>query len=487
MGAGKPRGVSGDKRRLAGLALLRRTAAVLCANSFDLADLYYKMSSERKEVPLSAREARERWKLFLRRRAAAYAGHFVNLYVSVPFCSTRCDFCEFYNKTGASPEEVKDYLKATAEELRYFGGAFRGLKVRHLFIGGTPSYPDASGLSALLDGIFSSFSFAEDGQKVMECAPSTMSREKIDIARAHGLNKITMGVQTLDEKVSAAINRPQKTGAAIEFMDRIGSAGFAFGMNVDLIMGLHGESAAGFLRSFSRTLGRGPETVTVYGLSPTAIYVKKFYGGDTAAIYRHLEKFRGKTEKRMLELAEAGGYVLLRRVQTREWLFCRKDKAAKYFEYYTYSSGFSQASFSTLGIGSGARSVLYGDFGYAQSLRVPRRFDSGSKMFSGGAIDLRDEMLKHLFVSFRSGAPVMIAQFRQSFGLDPLAEFSDPLRELAALGYVEAGGGYIRLLRNTPEDCLFCGLVLVGLGRFLREILPAFPEHIAGRLLPKAG
>lgn len=446
-------------------------AKVLADRGFDLCDLYYRMSSKKNTRTLSAAGAGRLWRSFLAEKLKRSGGQ-LNLYVNVPFCATKCDFCGFYSRPGAGRAEVVKYTDAVIAEMKYFGGIFRNAKVDQLYIGGTPSYLSNAELARLLRAVFSEFTFTREGSRILECAPGSMTSAKVRTARSYGLNRINIGVQTLNEKVLRAINRPQKSSHVLGLIKEVNALGFGYGCNADLILGL--EDAPGFLGSFSRVVKSGPETVSVYDLCPIGRYVDKFYKGDAVAARAEVARVRAAAEGPMLELAKKNGYLMICRNNSREWLFCKKDRFEKYSRHSTYSGEFSPFPSSTLGIGSSARSLMYGEYSYMQDAGVMQDFLPGAGLFTGSRVGRYEEMLKFIFVAFRTGLPVSPGKFKKRFGEDLAARFKEPLAELAVLKYVKITAKGVVLARTGPEDLFFCGLCLIGLRRFVRDVLPYF-------------
>ena len=469
-------------RRRAGLLLTKRIAGVLARNGFDLCDLYYRMSFRKKSKTFSAAGVGNLWRGFLEKKFAA-SGGLMNLYVNIPFCKTKCDFCGFFAKAGAEKAEINRYTEALIEELEYFGNVFAGTKINHLYIGGTPSCLDNRELERLFKAVFSAFIFTPEGIRIFECAPSTLTFSKLALTKKYGLNRINMGVQSLDEKVLLALNRPQKSSHVMDLIGKINASGFEYGTNVDLILGLFGEGLPGFLRSFARIAAGGPETISVYDLCPVRGYVSKFYGNDGAAARGDIARMRAGAEGPMKAIAKKAGYILTCRNKDREWVFCKKESFKKYSIYTSYSAEFSPAPVSTLGAGSGARSLMYGYCGYIQREGIMREFTPGAGVFSGEFTGKHEEMLKFIFVAFRTGEPVSLALFKKRFSEDLLLKFRAALADLEAMGCVKITDKQLILKCSSPEELLFCGLHLIGLEGFLKEILPSFPGHITKQVV----
>lgn len=195
----------------------------------------------------------------------------IALYVGIPFCPTRCAYCSF---VSASVEKsfalVEPYLDALKAEIRSAGKLCReaGLRVRAFYMGGgTPTTLTASQMDGLLAALTDSFDFAACGEYTVEAGrPDTVTPEKLAVLKRHGVTRVSINPQTMEDNVLRAIGRRHTASEIAAAMEQVAAAGFAH-VNMDLIAGLPEDTPEGFRRSLDRCMAFGADNLTVHTLS----------------------------------------------------------------------------------------------------------------------------------------------------------------------------------------------------------------------------
>ena len=194
-----------------------------------------------------------------------------SLYVSIPFCPTRCAYCSFVSHSiERAGKLVPDYLDCLARELEavaHFAG-HRGLRLKTVYVGGgTPTTLSAGQLEELLDVIARWFDLGCTQEFTVEAGrPDTVTREKLLALRRGGVTRLAINPQTLDDRVLEAIGRRHTAAQALEAFALARECGFD-NINMDLIAGLPLDSLAGFERTLDGVLALRPEGITVHTLS----------------------------------------------------------------------------------------------------------------------------------------------------------------------------------------------------------------------------
>ena len=180
------------------------------------------------------------------------------VYVHVPFCTRRCDYCAFATWTDRS------HLMAA-----YAGGCIRELEAAGLppatsvfFGGGTPSLLP----HALLTSILAAAEWAPGAEVTVECNPDDVAPELLEAYRSAGVTRISLGVQSLSPAVLAALGRDHDPVVAVRAARLVAAAGFR-SWNVDLIYGAAGESAEDWAATVDGVLALGPPHVSAYALT----------------------------------------------------------------------------------------------------------------------------------------------------------------------------------------------------------------------------
>ncbi len=199
---------------------------------------------------------------------AVTPGGAFGIYVHVPFCATRCGYCDFNTYTsaelgGASPD---GWLAALGAELRLAAAACGPVAVDTVFVGGgTPSLLGAERLAAVLDAVRANFPLAGDAEVTTEANPEFTSTEFFDAIRAAGYTRVSLGMQSVSPRVLTALNRTHSPGRAVEAAREARAAGFDH-LNLDLIYGTPGETDADLLESVEAALDAGVDHVSAYAL-----------------------------------------------------------------------------------------------------------------------------------------------------------------------------------------------------------------------------
>ncbi len=199
-------------------------------------------------------------------------GSQIGVYVGIPFCPTRCRYCSF---AAVSLEThghlVKGFLAALEREIEAMSSlcAEFGWRVESIYLGGgTPSSLEEEAFSKLLDLLNQAFFTASTVEYNVEAGrPETVSRGKLAAMSRHGVNRISINPQTMEESTLKEIGRGhsirdiyEAVAMAREFPELL--------LNMDLILGLPGENGAVFLESLQKVMTIGPENITIHTLAP---------------------------------------------------------------------------------------------------------------------------------------------------------------------------------------------------------------------------
>ena len=195
----------------------------------------------------------------------------IDIYVGIPFCPTRCVYCSFVSQSvEKSFALVPPYVEALAAELRAGGEMVRraGLRVRSFYMGGgTPTTLTAEQMDTVLTAFESSFDLTDCTERTVEAGrPDTITPEKLAVLRSHGVDRVSVNPQTLEDRVLAAIGRRHTAEDIRRAMDLVGRYGFAH-VNMNLIAGLPEDTAEGFRRSLDGCLTMGADNITVHTLA----------------------------------------------------------------------------------------------------------------------------------------------------------------------------------------------------------------------------
>lgn len=194
-----------------------------------------------------------------------------SLYVSIPFCPSRCAYCSFVSQSVEKAARLlPDYLTLLCREIHFTGevAAALGLRLETVYIGGgTPTILEADQLKKLFAAIEESFTFSTLREYTVEAGrPDTVTPEKLRAIKDAGAGRISVNPQTMDEEILKAIGRkhtPRDILNAYAMARKVGIES----INMDIIAGLPGDSPEIFQKTMDAVLALGPEAVTVHTLS----------------------------------------------------------------------------------------------------------------------------------------------------------------------------------------------------------------------------
>lgn len=191
-----------------------------------------------------------------------------SLYISIPFCPSRCAYCSFVSYTsGRLLSLIPEYLVALCEDVRRLLGEIRslGLKLKTVYIGGgTPTILDADQLRLLLSTVAEGADVSALEEYTLESGrPDTITAEKFAVAREYGISRVSVNPQTLSNTVLHKIGRNHTAEEFLAAYDIAKNSGIRC-INTDLIAGLPGDTFTTFARSFDKILELSPENITVH-------------------------------------------------------------------------------------------------------------------------------------------------------------------------------------------------------------------------------
>ena len=194
-----------------------------------------------------------------------------SLYVSIPFCPTRCSYCSFVSSSVEKTAKlIPQYLSLLCEEIRHTAKVAADLKLRlkSVYIGGgTPTTLSAEQMNVLLTVIYGSFDMSSCCEFTVEAGrPDTITGDKLDTMKTHGVSRISINPQTLNDEVLKIIGRRHTTAQTLSAFAMARERGFG-NINMDLIAGLPQDSVKSFASTLDEVLRLAPESVTVHTLA----------------------------------------------------------------------------------------------------------------------------------------------------------------------------------------------------------------------------
>ena len=210
---------------------------------------------------------------------AAITGQGISLYVHVPFCQTKCPYCDFNTYQGIETL-FRPYLEALATEVDLWGKTLGNPAVNTVFFGGgTPSYLPEGSIARMMDQVGETFHLGEDAEITVEANPGDLSESLCHSLLRAGINRISFGVQSLDDKLLEMLGRRHSAQEAADAFATAVSCGFG-NANLDLIYGLPGQTMEQWCRSVEGVASLGPAHISLYCLglesgTPMQVWVER--------------------------------------------------------------------------------------------------------------------------------------------------------------------------------------------------------------------
>lgn len=196
----------------------------------------------------------------------------IELYFHIPFCLKKCLYCDFLSFGGDSPradgKTRARYMENLIRETVSRAGDYRGYRAVSVFVGGgTPSVVAPEHLSELMAAVRGSYRLAEDAEITAEVNPGTVDEEKLMCFRQAGINRLSIGLQSADDRELEILGRVHTYGQFLEAYRAARRCGFS-NVNVDVMSALPGQTLKGYLDTLGKVLALEPppEHISAYSL-----------------------------------------------------------------------------------------------------------------------------------------------------------------------------------------------------------------------------
>ena len=351
----------------------------------------------------------------------------IGLYIHLPFCVRKCAYCDFCSFAGVDGSVISEYADALASEILSYRE--RGFKVDTVFFGGgTPSLLSPEDFRKIMRAVRESFLLSDEAEITLEANPKTLDRKKIESFVSSGVNRISLGLQSIHENELKTLGRIHSYSGFLETYRLCREAGID-NVNVDLMYGLPEQTVESFKETLRAVIDLSPEHISVYGLileEGTPLYEKQstlsFPSEDCEyEMYlladRHLSR-AGYSHYEISNYSRAGK-------ESRHNL--------KYWRCEEY-----------IGVGVSAHSYLDGyRFGRTQSLTEYLR--GNREYLNKEYIDRDGEALEKIMLGLRLCEGISLKEYADHFGFDLTEKYREKLITLEKMGYARIFSGRLSL------------------------------------------
>ena len=345
------------------------------------------------------------------------------IYIHIPFCVKKCAYCDFLS-APATREVQKQYVQRLIEEISTSKWAGEGISVPTIFIGGgTPSILPGEEIKTILETIRSYFDVAVDAEITIECNPGTLDKEKLVAYKAAGVNRLSIGLQSTNDKELALLGRIHSYDEFKESYALARQMGFD-NINVDLMSALPGQSLMSYQETLNKVCELKPEHISAYSLiveEGTPFYEQ--YGED------NLLREKGKIprllpseeeERKMYEFTkyylEAEGYKRYEISNyAKDGYECRHNKG--YWERTPY-----------IGFGLGASGLM--DETRCQNEGNLAEYLQGQFMGESHLLSETEQMEEFMFLGLRLTEGISLEKFYGNYGVDMHEIYGEKINNL---------------------------------------------------------
>ena len=376
----------------------------------------------------------------------------ISLYVHIPFCETKCPYCDFNTYSGIEAL-MPSYVEALCKEIDSWGHVLGGPPVKTVFFGGgTPSYLPAEAVGRVVEAIRSSFTLEAAAEVTLEANPGDFTAAKLESYTGSGVNRLSIGVQSFNDRLLKVLGRRHSSAEAVRAYRMSREAGFV-NVSIDLMYGLPNQTTEDWRQTLDQASELAPSHVSMYCL--------------TLETGTPMEQWVASGRLQDPDPDEAADMYLAAQEVMRE-------NGYRHYEISNWARpGFESRHNLTywrnrpyLGVGPGAHSYLDG-FRF-WNMRSPRAYirksrEDGSPRPCGllelgpetlssmpavdtfETIDRNLEMAETLMLGLRLDTGVRMRDFAVRFGVTPADVFAEAITELEGIGLLETGDGSLRL------------------------------------------
>lgn len=367
----------------------------------------------------------------------------LGIYTHIPYCTQKCPYCSFnsYQSVEGSIPEVR-YMEALKTELssirkKEFGDSPAEVETLY-FGGGTPSIIDPTLIADFIKFVKSSFNTTADIEITIEANPETITKEKLQIYIDSGINRLSIGTQSFNDKELIQLGRGHDSQKSIESIELAREAGFK-NISLDLIFALENQTKESFLYSLEKTISFNPEHISLYGLTieEGTLFHKKYIEGTLKTQPDDIEKEFYKTA---IEVLASNGYE-----QYELSNFAKANFRSRHNSKYWDSSPY-------IGLGSGAHSFNpYTNDSYGKRWFNEKDPDSymhkiektGDAQTFTETLTKEEAITERLFLGLRQMDGINIEEFKTEFGMTP--EYALTNKNLLENKLIEITAGQLKL------------------------------------------
>lgn len=349
----------------------------------------------------------------------------LEIYIHIPFCISKCKYCDF-KSAPSCPKERSDYVEGLCEKIRSYGEFAKVYRVVSIFVGGgTPSILEAEQMKEIFCAIKESFKLTNDAEITVEMNPGTVTMEKLLAYRECGVNRLSIGLQSVNNHELKALGRIHTYEEFLDTYQMARKAGFD-NINIDLISAIPHQTVESWCETLEKVVSLGPEHISAYSLiiEEGTPFFERYGEGE------HDDELPSEEDERQMyhdtrKILASYGYERYEISNyAKPGYECRHNLG--YWERCEY-----------LGIGVGAASLI-GNQRWSQG-------DFLSEEPDVEELIRENEMEEFMFLGLRKIQGVSVQKFSELFDVSMEEVYGDVIASMEVKGLLEDVDGYVRL------------------------------------------
>jgi oxygen-independent coproporphyrinogen-3 oxidase len=352
------------------------------------------------------------------------------LYIHIPFCLSKCPYCDFYSSTSLSA--ILDFLNALFKEMEMYRSRFNPFDSVYIG-GGTPSLLSPEQLENILVRVRRNFNLISNPEITVETNPADLDQSFLESIRGIGINRINIGVQSFDEKILGFLGRRHSVKQAISAVEASRKAGFC-NIGLDLIYGVPEQNIDSWLDTLKQAVGFSPEHISCYQLTletKTPLGMR-YQAGEFSLPGEELQyEFFMKTS----EFLEDAGYI---HYEVSNFALGTKYTSRHNQKYWDHSP--------YLGLGPAAHSFQYNRrwWNHHSLDRYLAAINAGNLPVEETEILTMEQLLlEALYLGLRTRKGLYLEEFKNQYHCDLLTEKKKMLDKLQEEGLISIQDGHL--------------------------------------------
>lgn len=371
----------------------------------------------------------------------------LGLYIHIPFCIKKCSYCDFLS-FSATDQAKEQYVQQLIKELQVRSAAFKDCFLDTVFLGGgTPSALEERHIAGIMDAVQGNFTLEENAEITMEMNPGTVNEQKFMAYHKAGINRISFGVQSMQNKELRLLGRIHTVEEFLENYKAARKAGFS-NINIDLMSALPNQTLKDVQKNLTEAVKLSPEHLSCYGLiieEGTPFYqlyeeqeLRRQAGEERPEDTLPTEQLEREMYQWISDFLEEQGYVHYEISNyAKPGMECKHN--LKYWERKEY-----------LGVGLGAASFVKDTrFSNVRTIEEYLQADIEQEMEvlmeEQEIIDETSAMEEFMFLGLRKLQGISKAEFYQSFGKEYMQVYGTVHHRMTGQGLLEEEGDRVRL------------------------------------------